>query len=179
MRLRDGAVRIIDTIAETKQLTEEMDLGNIAWWNKKTLDYYTQVRGNTPEGQLAARYVSMIAAIREEMQTAINSGYAPSRSSWEQALKQLDEAVGKESVLTQLDVVNRLMNYTTGAMGRGGVMIPGGGTSRYAPPQQAPASTPPATTAPPSDAPQVGKVFDGYRFKGGDPNAESSWEKVQ
>lgn len=29
-----------------------------------------------------------------------------------------------------------------------------------------------------SDAPQVGEVVDGFRFKGGDPKAEASWEKV-
>jgi hypothetical protein len=28
-----------------------------------------------------------------------------------------------------------------------------------------------------SGAPKVGEVIDGYRFKGGDPSQESSWER--
>lgn len=36
-----------------------------------------------------------------------------------------------------------------------------------------------ASAAPASGVPQVGEVRQGYRFKGGDPSKQSSWEKVQ
>ena len=173
-RLRDGAVRIVNTIDEVKDLTEKMDLGGVEWWNKGKLDYLINYRGNTPEGKLATRYVGMITALREEMQTMITGGYAPSVASWAQANKQLLESRGKESVLTSLDVVKRLMNYSTQAQGQGGAVVPGGGTSRYSPPQQ---QSQPQQTGRPKLS--TGDVVDGMRYKGGDPNKEESWEPAQ
>ena len=104
----------------------------------------------------------------------ITNGYAPSVASWAQANKQLLESRGKESVLTSLDVVKRLMNYSMQAQGQGGAVVPGGGTSRYSPPQQ---QSQPQQTGRPKLS--TGDVVDGMRYKGGDPNKEESWEPAQ
>jgi hypothetical protein len=43
----------------------------------------------------------------------------------------------------------------------------------------APAGAPPPGSPPSSGAPEVGAVVRGYRFKGGDPSKQESWERAQ
>jgi len=62
---------------------------------------------------------------------------------------------------------------------RGGDYFRPGQTPGQGAPQPSPQASPQPSPAAPSAVPQVGEVRRGYRYKGGDPSQQSSWERAQ
>lgn len=62
---------------------------------------------------------------------------------------------------------------------RGGDYFRPGQTPGQGAPQPSPQASPQPSPAAPSAVPQIGEVRRGYRYKGGDPSQQSSWERAQ
>jgi hypothetical protein len=147
------------TIEEVKNLSKQMDQSGFTDFNKLKLEYLVRVRGNTPEGQLAARYLGAVNTLKEEFANLAQGGYAPTESVWHLANRQINENYGVKEMDASLDEVQRLINYRRqGIMKMGGGLGPGAPT-RYTPGAEAPAGAKPA-------APEPGKIVDWQTYFG-------------
>ena len=73
-----GLAKSVDsTINEALSLADEMKLSGIPLLNTAELKAYTQTQGNSPNGQLATRYITVINTLKEEFANLANGGYQP------------------------------------------------------------------------------------------------------
>jgi len=155
--LRDTGATVLRTIDEVKELSEQMKLSGVQFLNKSQLNYYIKYRGNTEEGQLATRYITAVNDLKEYFAKIQNGGYAPTESVWKLVNRQVNEDYGLEQMNASLTEVRRLIDYRLQSAGAGGAVVPGGGTSRYAPPRTGvPAAEPSGAAA----APKGGVAYD-------------------
>lgn len=129
--------------------------------NQVGLEYERMMQG----GQLSAAQLHASAA--QDAKALINGDLPPpvARAKMTVILQEIQNA--KDTTRTSVDnVTDKLRN-----LGGNPAAAPRTGTGIT------PSAAPAAARAP--NAPSVGTVMKGYRFKGGDPSAQASWEKVQ
>ena len=99
-----GLAHSVDsTIDEVRNLSKEMDNSGIPKLNAAKLALYMQAEGNSPNGQLAARYIGAVNTLKEEFANLANGGYAPTEPAWELANKQINGDYGVKQLGASLD----------------------------------------------------------------------------
>jgi len=132
---------VVNTIDEVKSLADQMKNSGVPFLNKAKLDAYIQTQGNTPNGQLAAKYVSAVNTLKEEFANLANGGYAPTEPAWKLANEQINANYGVKELNASLDEVQRLINFRLHAIPNFQTLGPGG-ENRYTGSH----GTPPAAT---------------------------------
>lgn len=110
-RFRALAGSVVNTIDEVKELSREMKNSGVPMLNRAKLLAYSQAMGNTPQGQLAAKYVGAVNTLKEEFANLANGGYAPNEAAWELANQQINGDFGVQQMESALSEVQRLINY--------------------------------------------------------------------
>lgn len=110
-RFRALAGSVVNTIDEVKQLADEMQNSGVPLVNRAKLMALTQTAGNTPHGQLAAKYLAAVNTLKEEFASLAQGGYAPTESAWHLASQQINGDFGVKQMSSALTEVQRLINY--------------------------------------------------------------------
>jgi hypothetical protein len=132
VRFMQLASSVQNTIGEVKQLSEQMDQSGINLLNRAQLEAKVKLAGNTPDGQLAARYLAATNTLKEEFANLANGGYAPTESAWTLANQQINENYGVKELGASLDEINRLIGYRVqGAQSIGGGNLGPNAPNRY------------------------------------------------
>lgn len=113
------------TIDEVNDLASQMKLGGIPLLNKGELAAYIQTQGNSPNGQLATRYVTAINTLKEEFANLANGGYAPTEPAWKLANQQIEANYGDKQLAASLTEVQRLIRYRLQAIPNINTLGPG------------------------------------------------------
>ena len=149
-----GLYKSVDnTIDEANSLAAQMQLSGVPVANKLELLKYIQTEGNSPNGQLATKYMTTINTLKEEFANLAQGGFAPTEPAWELANQQINGNYGVKQLGASLGEVKRLAGLRYHA-------IPGMDTvgpdaaNRYLP-QQSGAQPAPAQRAPAATAPAV------------------------
>jgi hypothetical protein len=149
------------TIDEVRDLSEQLQNSGVPAYNRFKMEAYAKARGNTPEGQLVARYVGAVNTLKEEFSNLAQGGYAPTEATWKLANDQINGDYGVKQLGASLDEIQRLIRYRVQAIPGLSQLGPGApnrytgqeGQSSSATPSQ---SSPPAGSAPPSGKTQTG-----------------------
>ena len=110
-RFRALAGTVVNTIDEVKALSREMQNIGVPVLNHAKLMVYSQAMGNTPQGQLAAKYIGAVNTLKEEFANLANGGYAPTEAAWHLANQQINGDFGVQQMDAALTEVQRLINY--------------------------------------------------------------------
>lgn len=129
-----------------KKLSEQMNQSGIGALNAAELRAKIRVWGNSPQGQLATQYLTLIKGIKGEMAQAENGGYAPTESAWKTVFDQIDETYGAKQMGTAVDELQRILKYREHGMNSvGGGMLSPNAPNRYLKQQQGISGTGEAT----------------------------------
>ena len=121
-----------NTIGEVKQLADQMQQSGFTPLNKLELEAKVKAAGNSPQGQLATRYLAATNTLKEEFANLANGGYAPTESAWALANTQINENYGVKQMNESLDEINRLIGYRVqGAQSIGGGNLGPNAPNRY------------------------------------------------
>ena len=102
---------VVNTIDEVKNLSEELQNSGVPLLNAAKLQAYIQTQGNTPNGQLASKYVAAVGTLKEEFANLANGGYAPTDAAWTLANQQINGNYGVKQLSAALTEVQRLIRY--------------------------------------------------------------------
>jgi hypothetical protein len=105
------AKSVVNTIDEVKSLSEQLQNSGVPLANAAKLQAYMQTAGNTPNGQLAAKYLAGINTLKEEFANLAQGGYAPTESAWALANQQINGNYGVQQLSATLTEVQRLIRY--------------------------------------------------------------------
>jgi hypothetical protein len=105
------AQSVTNTIDEVRNLSHQMQMSGIPALNKLELQSYIQTQGNSPNGQLATRYMEAVGVLKEEFANLASGGYAPHESAWDLASQQINGSYGVQQLDAALGEVKRLINY--------------------------------------------------------------------
>jgi hypothetical protein len=115
VRFKGLAGSVVNTIDEVRALAEELKLSGITPLNRLQLQTTMKVAGNTPSGQLAARYLGAVNTLKEEFANLAQGGYAPTEAVWTLANKQINENYGVDQMKASLTEIQRLINFRINA----------------------------------------------------------------
>lgn len=110
------AVGVVNTIDRVKELADQLHNSGVPTFNQAKLTALIQTRGNTPQGQLAVRYVGAVNTLKEEFANLANGGYAPTEPAWKLANQQINGNYGDRELGASLDEVQRLIKYRLNAI---------------------------------------------------------------
>ncbi len=119
------ATSVVNTIDEVKSLAEEVKNSGVIPMNKLKLEAYINLNGNSPEGQLASRYLAAVNTLKEEFANLANGGYAPTESAWDLANSQINGNYGVDQLTSTLGEIQRLVNFRIQAIGNTSPVYPG------------------------------------------------------
>jgi hypothetical protein len=153
------ATSVDRTIDEVSALADEMKNSGITALNHAKLLALVHGRGNTPEGQLATRYLTAVNTLKEEFANLANGGYAPTEPAWKLANEQIDGNYGVDQLKGSLGEVQRLIRYRVAAITNFGTLGPGA-QNRYTGNPGPTTGSPPAT---PNSQPPV-KYQNGHEY---------------
>lgn len=119
------ATSVVNTIDEVKSLAEEVKNSGVIPLNKAKMAAYINLKGNTPEGQLASRYMAAVNTLKEEFANLANGGYAPTESAWALANSQINGDYGVDQLTSTLGEIQRLVNFRIQAIGNTTPVYPG------------------------------------------------------
>lgn len=140
------AKSVVNTIDEVNGLAKEMDNSGIPLLNAAKIQAYIQTEGNSPNGQLAARYLAGVNTLKEEFANLAQGGYAPTEAAWALAQQQINGNYGVKQLASSLTEVQRLIRYRLQGIPNFQTLGPDA-PNRYKPDQQ-PAQSPPAQSPP-------------------------------
>jgi hypothetical protein len=149
------------TIDEVRDLSEQLQNSGVPAYNRFKMEAYAKARGNTPEGQLVARYIGAVNTLKEEFSNLAQGGYAPTEATWKLANDQINGDYGVKQLGASLDEIQRLIRYRVQAI-PGLSQLGPGAPNRYTGQEgqsssaTASQSSPPAGSAPPSGKTQTG-----------------------
>jgi hypothetical protein len=147
VRYNGLATSVVNTIDEVQQLGDLLAQSGIQKWNEVKRSTIRQVYGNTPESELANRYVGAVNTLKEEFANLANGGFAPTDAAWHLANDQINADFGFKDLRASLTEVQRLINYRTQALhDQAPISVPGNG------PAPATGGAPAAGTAPAAPA---------------------------
>ena len=110
-RFRALASAVVNTIDEVKSLSTELNNSGVPLVNRAKLATYAQTMGNSPQGQLAARYIGAVNTLKEEFANLAQGGYAPTEAAWSLANQQINGDFGVKQMDASLTEVQRLINF--------------------------------------------------------------------
>jgi len=152
------ALSVQNTINDVRKLSQQLDMNSIRLINQANLQKKIQVDQSTPAGKTAQTYINKVLALRGELATLEQGGYAPTQDAWEVAKGQIDTSMAVGSMDAALTAIDDIVGYRLKAMqtisgGRFGTpnpyMTPPGGTpgppGTPGTPPGAPGPAPPAT----------------------------------
>ncbi|MCA6108090.1 phage tail tip lysozyme [Bradyrhizobium cenepequi] len=143
-----GLANSVDnTIDEVRELSKQLGNIGIPALNRIKLAALVNTRGNSPEGQLAARYLTSLNTLKEEFANLAQGGYAPTEATWHLANQQINGDFGVDQLGASLDEVQRLVRYRVNAVPGLAQMGPGT-ANRYTGATGAAAAPPPPGAAP-------------------------------
>lgn len=137
IRYKGLANSVVNTIDEVATLADQLKQSGITPLNRVSLEAKMRLAGNTPQGQLATRYMAAVNTLKEEFANLAQGGYAPTEAVWSLANRQINENFGVDQMHASLTELRRLINYRTQAFeeltpmygyGRTGGQGPGGGS---------------------------------------------------
>lgn len=143
---------VINTINDVNDLAGQLGNSGITGLNAAKLAALTNTAGNTPQGQLATKYLTAVNTLKEEFANLAQGGYAPTEAAWDLANKQINANFGVDQLQSSLKEVQRLLNYRLQAIPNMGTLGPGV-ANRYvgnAPPPQIGGAMAAPQAAPPS-----------------------------
>jgi hypothetical protein len=114
-RFKATATSVVNTIDEVKALSEQLKQSGVPLINKAQLASVMQAKGNSPEGQLATRYLTAVNTLKEEFATLAQGGYAPTESVWALTNQQIDQNYGVNQMNASLSEIQRLVRYRMSA----------------------------------------------------------------
>ena len=129
------------TIDEVRDLSEELQNSGVPAFNRFKMEAYMKSRGNTPEGQLVAKYIGAVNTLKEEFANLAQGGYAPTEAVWKLANEQVNGDYGVKQLSASLDEIQRLIRYRVNAIPNLTTLGPGAG-NRYVPGQPGQPSVP-------------------------------------
>jgi len=106
---------VVNTIDELTDISDQLKQGNVQKYNQAKRTTVQQVFGNTPQSELAARYVTTTAALKEELAGLIAGGYAPQEAGFSLASEMLNKDYGVEDMKSALTQTRRLLKYRLNA----------------------------------------------------------------
>ncbi len=134
-------------IDRVEQLSQQMQNSGITPLNHARLVTLINTAGNTPQGQLASRYLAAITDLKEPLANLANGGYAPTDAAWVQANALVNADYGVLQLKASLDEAKRAIGFRKNAMlANGG--YPPGSDNPYS--SAAPTQKPAAPAAPDS-----------------------------
>lgn len=101
---------VINTADEVRDLANQLKQSSVQKWNQVTREGVRQVYGNTPESELANRYVAAVNTFKEEYAKLIQGG-VPTDSTWKLVDKQLSQNFGFKDVNASVTELQRLLKY--------------------------------------------------------------------
>jgi hypothetical protein len=107
---------VVNTIDEVKALADELKQGGVQLWNKASRSTIQSVYGNTPQSDLAARYVGAVNTLKEEFANLANGGFAPTEPAWALANDQINKDFGFKDMAASLTEVQRLINFRVNSL---------------------------------------------------------------
>lgn len=117
-RFQALAITVVNTIDEVKMLSAELNNSGVPILNRIKLAAYAQTQGETPNGQLAARYIGAVNTLKEEFANLANGGYAPTEAAWKLANEQINSNFGVKQMESSLTEIQRLINFRLQAFDR-------------------------------------------------------------
>ncbi len=133
VRFRQLEKSVEPFLGELEDLSRQMGLSGMTTWNEARLLEESRVRGNTPQGQLATKYITAFAGIRGELAQLENGGYAPTDASWKTAYEQVDKARGVQAQLAALSEIKKIIQFRVQGMDAVAPGLAPGGDNPYAP----------------------------------------------
>lgn len=115
MRFQQLGTSVVNTMDMAMQQAKELQLSGITPLNRAKLEALVNLRGNSPIGQQAAKYLQTVAFLKGEVANLENGGYAPTESSWAQARNVINENYGVDEFLATIPNAQRLINYRLSA----------------------------------------------------------------
>lgn len=125
VRFKGLASSVVNTIDEVKRLGDELKQGSIQKWNSASRKTVQQLYGNTPQSDLANRYMIAVNTLKEEFANLANGGYAPTEDAWKLANSQINGDLGFKDLTSSLSEVQRLINYRVNALEDVAPVVPG------------------------------------------------------
>lgn len=166
VRFSGLAHSVVNTIDEVNNLAKEMDQSGLSAYNKAKLAVLVNVRGNSPEGQVASRYLAAVNTLKEEFANLAQGGYAPTEAAWHLADQQINADYGVKQLNSALNEVQRLIKYRIQGIPNFDRLGPGA-ANRYIGNGQAPQTGPHGGAAPAAPAASGGPDADGWTDMGG------------
>ena len=141
------ATSVVNTIDEVKSLSQQLANSGVPLLNAAKLQTYIQTAGNSPNGQLATRYLAAVNTLKEEFANLAQGGYAPIEAAWALANQQINGNYGVKQLEASLGEVQRLIRYRLNGIPNFTKLGPPGnnryvGSSNDAQPHGAPAPAP-------------------------------------
>jgi hypothetical protein len=130
MRYQQLAGGVVNTIDRVNELARDLKNSGVPLLNKAKLEAFTQLNGNSPQGQLATQYLTAVGVLREEMANLANGGYAPTEPAWALANQQVNGNYGVQQLNASLTELQRLINYRLHALPQSNTLGPGA-ANRY------------------------------------------------
>jgi hypothetical protein len=149
------AESVQNTIGEVLDLSRQLNLGQYPVKNRADLVWLVQTKGNTPEGQLAVRYLGAIKTLKEEFANLAQGGGVPTEPAWSLANEQINQDFGVSALDASLKEVQRLIGFRVQAI----LTV---GNQPYNP---AGAPTPAQSAAPATEAPVIRYDSQGNRVQ--------------
>jgi hypothetical protein len=116
VRYRGLGESVVNTINEVRDLGDQLKQGGVQLWNRAKRSTIQQVYGNTPQSELAARYVSAVNTLKEEFANLAQGGGAPTEPAWNLANDQINGDYGVRDLEASLLEAQRLVNYRLNAL---------------------------------------------------------------
>lgn len=107
---------VINTIDEVNTLAQQMNMGGIPLLNQAQLTKLVQTEGNSPKGQLAAKYLTTVNTLKEEFANLAQGGYAPTEAAWSLANQQINANYGVKELAASLGEVQKLLKIRVNAI---------------------------------------------------------------
>jgi hypothetical protein len=124
---------VVKEIERVQELAAEMQNSGMPGLNQAKLTALIQARGNSPQGQLAAAYLTQINNLKEAFAQLANGGYAPTESVWNLANQQINGNYGVQELNASLAEIKRAINYRLISTPNLQTFGPGAGGNRYLP----------------------------------------------
>lgn len=110
-RFKGLGISVINTIDEVKNLAEQLQQGGVAKYNRAKRGSIRELYGNTPQSELANRYVTAVNTLKEEFASLAMGGYSPTEPAWKLANDQINTDYGVKDMTTSLDEIQRLIKF--------------------------------------------------------------------